>query len=63
MKSGQVWLLDFEPQIGQEVKKSDPPSLSVKNLSIKRFAKKIGILNKAEMTEVKICLAKVLELL
>ena len=111
MKNGQVWLVDFEPQVGQEIKKIRPaiivntdalgvlplkvvvpltdglklqqswmatinPSekngltqisfadcFQVESLSVKRFVKKIGTLNEAEMAEVKICLAKVLELL
>ncbi|MCH7396655.1 type II toxin-antitoxin system PemK/MazF family toxin [Belliella sp. DSM 107340] len=111
MKSGQVWLVDFEPQVGQEIKKIRPaiivnsnalgilplkvvvpltdglkqqqawmtklsPSqknglsktsfadcFQVKSISDKRFVKKIGVLNEEEMAEVKLCLAKVLELI
>jgi len=111
MKSGQVWLVDSEPQIGQEIKKIRPAIIvntdalgvlplkvvvpltdglelqqswmakinpnekngltktsfadcfQVKSLSVKRFVKKIGVLNETEMAEVKICLAKVLELI
>jgi mRNA interferase MazF len=110
MKNGEVWLVNFEPQIGQEIKKTRPaiivnsdalgvlplkvvvpltdglkqqqtwmakfsPSqknglsktsfadcFQVKSLSEKRFVKKIGVLTEAEMADVKICLAKVLEL-
>lgn len=111
MKNGEIWLVNFEPQVGQEIKKTRPaiivnsdalgvlplkvvvtltdglkqqqtwmaklsPSrknglsktsfadcFQVKSLSEKRFFKKIGVLTEAEMADVKICLAMVLELI
>lgn len=110
MKNGEIWLVNFEPQVGQEINKTRPAIIvnsdalgtlplkvvvpltdglkqqqnwmaklnpnqtngltkisladcfQVKSLSKKRFVKKIGVLNEAEMVEVKVCLAKVLEL-
>lgn len=111
MKNGEVWLIDFEPQVGQEIKKirlaiivntdalgvlplkvvvpltdglkqkqnwmaklspshsnglsktSFADCFQVKSLSVKRFVKKIGVLSEEEMAEIKLCLAKVLELI
>ena len=111
MKNGEVWLVNFEPQVGQEIKKTRPSIIvnsdalgvlplkvvvpltdglkqqqtwmvklsanqnnglsktsfadffQIKSLSEKRFVKKIGVLTEAEMADVKVCLAKVLELI
>lgn len=110
MKNGEIWLVNFEPQVGQEINKTRPAIIvnsdalgilpmkvvvpltdglkqqqnwmtklnpnqtngltktsladcfQVKSISKKRFIKKIGALNEEEMVEVKVCLAKVLEL-
>ncbi|WP_114749967.1 type II toxin-antitoxin system PemK/MazF family toxin [Pleomorphovibrio marinus] len=110
MRNGEIWLVNFEPQVGHEIKKTRPVIIvnsdalgalplkvvvpltdgakvqqpwmagiypntnngiskfsladcfQVKSISEKRFIKKIGALSEEEMAEVKIFLAKVLEL-
>ncbi len=110
MKNGEIWLVNFEPRVGQEIKKTRPAIIvnsdtlgvlplkvvvpltdglktqqpwmaaifpnpknglskfsladcfQVKSISDKRFVKKIGALSEEELAEVKVCLAKVLEL-
>ncbi len=113
MRQGEVWLVDFAPQIGQEISKRRPALIvsnnsigrlrlkivvpitdpatniqswhvpltpdatngltkesiadcfQVKSISHDRFldAKPLGLLREEDMDEVKICLAKVLDLL
>jgi mRNA interferase MazF len=110
MKNGEIWLVNFEPQVGQEIRKTRPAIIvnsdsfgvlplkvvvpltdgakagmawmariypnkqnglskesladcfQVKSLSERRFVKKLGSLSDEETVEVKVCLAKVLEL-
>lgn len=110
MKKGEIWLVDFNPTIGQEISKIRPaiilnadalgkldlkivipitngtrfaedwhirllPSsqnglskesmadcFQIKNISSKRFVKRLGRLSAVELEEIKLAIVKVLEL-
>jgi mRNA-degrading endonuclease toxin of MazEF toxin-antitoxin module len=61
MKQGEIWLINLDPAIGAEIKKSRPAIVVNDNtLSEERFIKKIGRISQGILDDIKGSLSKVL---
>jgi mRNA interferase MazF len=63
MRQGEIWMINLDPTIGAEIKKTRPAVIvKVRSVSQERFVNKLGNVSTIIMGEIRIGLSKVLSI-